>query len=251
MDIKFNNKVVVVTGGGQGIGRAISLAFASSGANVAILDINADTASSVVEEIGKAGGRAEVFRTDISSSTSVEESLHKIIEEFGPIDILVNNAGIVSSRPFIEISEKEWDLIMAVNLKGVFNTARVVFPLMVDRHYGKIVNVASIAGKRGGGVFGNSIYATSKAGVIGLTKALAREGGPYGVNVNAVCPGPANTTLLADFKGERRESFLQGIPMRRFAEPEDVASLVTFLASDAASYITGEISDVDGGIMLD
>ena len=151
----------------------------------------------------------------------------------------------------MDSNEEDWDRIMNINLKGAFNTCRSVFPAMVAQKHGKIINIASVAGKRGGGIFGNTLYAASKAGVIGLTKGLAREGGPHGINVNAICPGPTNTEMIKDFTGEKRKNFLNTIPLRRFGEPEDVANMALFLASDMARQITGEISDVDGGIMLD
>jgi 3-oxoacyl-[acyl-carrier protein] reductase len=251
MKMDFAGKIVVVTGGGQGIGRAICLKFAKAGAKVAILDINEDSAAKVREEIRQEGLEATVYRADVSDAAAVGKVFDEIIEKFGRVDVLINNAGIVSTKTFLESDEEDWDRIMSVNLKGAFNTCRCVFPSMVARKSGKIINIASIAGKRGGGIFGNTLYATSKAGVIGLTKGLAREGGPYGINVNAICPGATSTEMIADFTGERRDNFLNTIPLRRFNEPEDVANAALFLASDMARQITGEISDVDGGVMLD
>ena len=249
--MNFDNKIVVVTGGSQGIGRAICLKFAEEKAKVIILDINEALASTVVDEIVALGTQAEVIKTDVSNYQNVSENMAYILEKYDRIDVLVNNAGIVDSRAFVDVLEKDWDRVININLKGVFNTCHVVLPTMMEQKYGKIVNIASIAGKVGGGIFGNTVYGTSKAGVIGLTKGLAREGGPFGVNVNAVCPGPVNTPMIADFKGEARENFLKGIPLRRFAEPDDIASVVRFLASDEARHMSGEITDVDGGIMRD
>lgn len=249
--MSFDNKIVVVTGGSQGIGRAICLKFAEKKAKVIILDINEALASTVVDEIIALGTQAEVIKTDVSNYQNVSENMAYIIEKYDRIDVLVNNAGIVDSRAFVDVAEKDWDRVININLKGVFNTCHVVLPTMMEQKYGKIVNIASIAGKVGGGIFGNTVYGTSKAGVIGLTKGLAREGGPFGVNVNAVCPGPVNTPMIADFKGEARENFLKGIPLRRFAEPDDIANVVRFLASDEARHMSGEITDVDGGIMRD
>lgn len=249
--MNFDNKIVVVTGGSQGIGRAICLKFAEEKAKVIILDINEAMASTVVDEIVALGTQAEVIKTDVSNYQNVSENMAYILEKYDRIDVLVNNAGIVDSRAFVDVAEKDWDRVININLKGVFNTCHVVLPTMMEQKYGKIVNIASIAGKVGGGIFGNTVYGTSKAGVIGLTKGLAREGGPFGVNVNAVCPGPVNTPMIADFKGEARENFLKGIPLRRFAEPDDIANVVRFLASDEARHMSGEITDVDGGIMRD
>ncbi len=247
----FTNKAVIVTGGSQGIGRAICMGFAKAGAKVFIFDVNDAGASSVADEIVAGGGFAKVYKTDVSNYQNVEENISSIMKETGRIDVLVNNAGIVDSRPLVEINDKDFDRVISINLKGVFNTCHNVLPIMMEQKYGKIVNIASIAGKVGGGIFGNTVYGTSKAGVIALTKGLAREGGPFGINANAICPGPVNTTMIADFKGEARANFLKGIPLRRFAEPEDIANVAMFLASDEARHVSGEITDVDGGIMRD
>jgi NAD(P)-dependent dehydrogenase (short-subunit alcohol dehydrogenase family) len=247
----FKNKVVVVTGGGQGIGRAICLRFALANGNVIIIDMNEETAKKVKDEIKEKGFDAVAYKGDVSNAKGVKRIFDEILANYGRVDILINNAGIVSAQAFLDANEEDWDRMMNINLKGAFNTCRSVFPAMVAQRHGKIINIASVAGKRGGGIFGNTIYAASKAGVIGLTKGLAREGGPYGINVNAICPGPTNTAMIEGFTGEKRENFLNTIPLRRFGEPEDVANMALFLASDMARQITGEISDVDGGIMLD
>jgi len=251
LKMDFKNKVVVVTGGAQGIGRAICLRFAHADAKVIILDINKEMAKKVRDEIKGKGLNAIAYKADVSNFTDIKVIFDEIIANYGKIDVLINNAGIVSTKTFIESSEEDWEHIMDVNLKGAFNTCSSVFPAMVAQRRGKIINIASIAGKRGGGIFGNTLYAASKAGLIGLTKGLAREGGPYGINVNAICPGPTNTAMIAGFTGEKRQNFLNSIPLRKFGEPEDIANMALFLASDMAKHITGEISDVDGGIMLD
>jgi len=251
LKMDFKDKVVVVTGGAQGIGRAICLRFAHADAKVIILDINKEMAKKVRDEIKGKGLNAIAYKADVSNFTDIKVIFDEIIANHGKIDVLINNAGIVSTKTFIESSEEDWEHIMDVNLKGAFNTCSSVFPAMVAQRRGKIINIASIAGKRGGGIFGNTLYAASKAGLIGLTKGLAREGGPYGINVNAICPGPTNTAMIAGFTGKKRENFLNSIPLRKFGEPEDIANMALFLASDMAKHITGEISDVDGGIMLD
>jgi 3-oxoacyl-[acyl-carrier protein] reductase len=247
----FKNKVVVVTGGGQGIGRAICLKFALANGKVIIIDMNEETAKKVKKEIKEKGFDAVAYKGDVSNAEDIKTIFNEILSHYGRVDVLINNAGIVSTKAFLDSNEEDWDHIMNINLKGPFNTCSVVFPAMVAQKHGKIINIASIAGKRGGGIFGNTLYAASKAGVIGLTKGLAREGGPYGINVNAICPGPTNTAMIEGFTGEKRENFLNTIPLRRFGEPEDVANMALFLASDMARQITGEISDVDGGVMLD
>jgi 3-oxoacyl-[acyl-carrier protein] reductase len=247
----FKGKNVLVTGAAQGIGRAIALSFAACGANVAIIDMNVQGAQETRSLIEKEGGGSVVIRADVSNIDTVKEAVEKVVSLWGSVDILINNAGIVSPKPFLETTQQEWDKIMAVNLKGVYNTCFTVLPGMIEQKYGKIINVASIAGKTGGGFFGNTLYGTSKAGVIALTKGVAREAGPHGINVNAICPGPIETQMLADCPEETRERILSGVPLRKFGEPQDIANMAIFLASDLASHVTGEITDVDGGIMRD
>ncbi|MCS7233058.1 MAG: SDR family oxidoreductase [Synergistetes bacterium] len=251
MKFDFSGKVVLVTGGGRGIGRSIALFFSASGATVIIFEILEEEGKLVVNEISEHGGKGEFYKVDVSNFDEVKRAIDEVLNKHGKIDVLVNNAGIVYTKPFVECLPSEWERVIAVNLIGVFNTCRAVFPHMIERKYGKIINIASVAGKRGGGIFGNSIYAASKGGVIAFTKALAREGGPYGVNVNAICPGPTETKMLNGFSEDRRKPFMETIPLRRFGRPEDIAHAVLFLASDYASFITGEIMDVDGGIMMD
>lgn len=251
MKFDFKDKNVLVTGAARGIGRAIALTFASCGARVAIIDMNVEGAEKTKSEIEEEGGESVVFSVDVSKIDMVKEAIEKIASLWGRVDILVNNAGIVSPKPFLETTQEEWDKIMSVNLKGVYNTSFAVLPGMIERKYGKIINVASIAGKTGGGFFGNTLYGTSKAGVIALTKGVAREAGPHGINVNAICPGPIETQMLADCPEETRERILSGVPLRKFGEPQDIANMAIFLASDYASHVTGEITDVDGGIMRD
>lgn len=248
--LNFKNKVVVITGGSQGIGKAICKGFAKLGARVTILDIN-EEAQKVVDEIKKDNGTAEFYKTNVADSCSVRSSFDKVLNKFHSVDVLVNDAGIINTKCYEDVTEDDYDRIMSINLKGVFNTTKVVFPLMKKKKSGKIINIASVAGKRGGGILGNTVYAASKAGVIGLTKGLAREGGPYGINVNAICPGPTNTSMLTEFKGEKRDNFIKTIPLRKFGDPQGVANMAIFLASDLAEFITGEISDVDCGVMMD
>ncbi|MBN1332978.1 MAG: 3-oxoacyl-ACP reductase FabG [Synergistales bacterium] len=251
MKFDLSGKVAVITGAARGIGKAIALSMAKCGADLAILDMNVEGAGQTAEEAGKMGVKAQVYKADVSDLKQIQEIFREIRNTFGKIDILVNNAGIVSPKPFLETNEKEWDMIMGVNLKGVYNTCFSVLPFMIEQKYGKIVNIASIAGKTGGGFFGNTIYGTSKAGVIGLTKGIAREAGPFGINVNAICPGPIETQMLADCPEETRQRILSGVPLRKFGHPQDIANVAVFLSSDLASHMTGEITDVDGGIMRD
>ncbi len=251
MIFDFKDKVVVITGAARGIGRAIATSFGSSGANVCILDLLEHEASETCGAVRASGGKAFFFQTDVSDPAGVNAVTDAIFRDLGHVDVLVNNAGIVMSKPFIECETADFDRIIAVNIRSDFLTCRRILPSMMERRYGKIVNIASIAGKTGGGFFGNTLYGVSKAGVIALTKGLAREAGPFGVNVNSICPGPTETMMIAQFQGEIRERLLATVPLRKFGQPQDVANLALFLASDAASHITGEISDVDGGIMRD
>lgn len=251
MEFNFTDKVAVITGAARGIGQAIATSLAECGARVVILDMNEEGANSTRDAILQRGGEAWVYKADVTDMAQIHTIIDEITGKLGRIDILVNNAGIVSPKPFLETTEKEWDLIMAVNLKGVYSTCYAVLPVMIEQKYGKIVNIASIAGKKGGGFFGNTLYGTSKAGVIALTKGLAREAGKYGINVNAICPGPIETSMLSGLDEENRKRILSGVPLGKFGQPQDIANMVVFLSSDLASHVTGEITDVDGGIMRD
>lgn len=251
MEFNFSDKVAVITGAARGIGQAIAISLAECGARVVILDMNEEGANSTKDTILEKGGEAFVYKADVTDMGQVKNIMDDIQSKLGRIDILVNNAGIVSPNPFLETSEKEWDLIMAVNLKGVYSTCFAALPIMIEQKYGKIVNIASIAGKKGGGFFGNTLYGTSKAGVIALTKGIAREAGKFGINVNAICPGPIETAMLSGLDDENRNRILSGVPLGKFGQPQDIANMVVFLASDLASHVTGEITDVDGGIMRD
>ena len=173
------------------------------------------------------------------------------MEDQGQIHVLVNNAGIVSTVPFEEISQEEWDRIVAINLTGVYAALQVVYPAMKEAGYGRIVNTASVAGKIGGGLLGTSAYAATKSGVIGLSKAIAKEGAKYGIACNAVCPSLTKTSMTANMGEEKYKRIVSGIPMGRPADPSEVANVILFYASDLASFVTGEVADVDGGITMD
>ncbi|MCD6363934.1 MAG: SDR family oxidoreductase [Synergistetes bacterium] len=249
--ISFSNKVALITGGGRGIGRVTALLFSQLGASVVILELLEREGKETLKQIESNGGRGIFIKTDVSNIESVRKAIAITLEKYGKIDILVNNAGIVYTKPFVECTPEEWERVIAVNLMGVFNTCLEVFPHMIKQKSGKIVNVASIAGKRGGGIFGNAIYSASKGGVIAFTKALAREGGPHGINVNAVCPGPTETKMLSGLPNDKRKALIENIPLRQFGKPENVAHAIIFLSSEMANHITGEIMDVDGGLTMD
>ena len=247
----FTNKVAIVTGAGRGIGRAIALALAKNSAKVAISDVDQESAGKVCAEITACGGGALAMQTNVADELQVQAMVRQCLDRFGRIDILVNNAGIVSVGPVTEITPETWDRVMAVNLRGVFLCCRAVFPFMMAQRSGKIINIASVAGKRGGGLLGNSCYAASKGGVIAFTKGIAREAGPYGINVNAISPALTDTEMTGGLTAKQREAILQSMPLGRAGKPEDIAAAVCFLASEAAAFITGEIMDVDGGLMMD
>jgi len=245
------DKVALVTGSGRGIGKAIALALAQEGCNVAINDVVTERSAEVVKEIQALGRDGFIANADISSATDVAQMFQDIVHHFGRIDIIVNNAGIILTNPYWEITEEQWDKIMAVNLKGPFLCCQEALKYMRPQGSGKIINIASVAGKRGGGLLGNTAYAASKSGVIGLTKGIAREVGVYGINVNAITPGYIETDMTQALQGEKRERLIDSIPLRHPGKPADVANAVIFLASSMSDFISGEIMDVDGGFMTD
>ena len=247
----LRNKAAIITGSGRGIGRAIALRFAEHGAHCVIADINFENACSVAEEINQTGARAFAIKTDVTSENDIESMVKSCVDLYGTVDILVNNAGIVSSLTLLETSTDEFRRQIRVNLESVFLCTKTVFPIMMNQHSGKIVNIASIAGKRGGGILGRSAYSAAKGGVIAFTKAVAREGGPYGINVNAVTPGMIATEMTEKLDDEQKKLIIQSMPLGRIGEPDDIAKAVVFLSSDFAGFITGEIMDVDGGFMMD
>lgn len=249
ISLDFSNKNYIVTGGAGGIGRAVVEGIVSGNGNVAIVDINLEAAEKVKNEVSPE--RISVYKVDLSKPDEIREAYSKIIKDMGQIHGLINNAGIVSTKKFMDIDQAEWDKVMSINLTGLYAGIQAVYPQMVENKYGRIVNVASVAGKVGGGLLGTCAYATSKAGVIGLTKAVAKEGGPHNVACCAVCPSFTLTPMTAIMDEERRNKILSAIPLGRAAQPSEIANLILFYASDLASFITGEIGDADGGLTLD
>jgi 2-hydroxycyclohexanecarboxyl-CoA dehydrogenase len=245
--------VALVTGAGRGIGRAIALRLAADGVAVGVTDLDGGSAAAVAAEVGAAGGRAAGLAADVTDLDAMRAAVRTVEDALGPLAILVNNAGWDHLRPFAESDPALWDRLIAVNLKGVLNATRAALDGMIARGRGRIVTVASDAGRVGS--TGESVYSACKAGVIGFSKALAREVARHAITVNVVCPGPANTTLLRELMaGERGASILEGlrraIPMRRLAEPEDVAGAVAYFASEAAAYVTGQVLSVSGGLTM-
>jgi len=241
----LKDKIAIVTGAARGIGREIAITLAEAGANIVAADINLEGATKVVKEITdkKRGGIA--VKVDVSLKKDVDLMVKKVLKKYSTIDILINNAGICYLRPFDEISENEWDKVMAINLKGTFLCCQAVLPIMKEKNRGCIINLTSLAAKTGGILVG-AHYSASKAGVTSLTKSLAKYAAKYGINVNAVSPGFIDTEMTKDFDYD-----VSTVPLGRLGTPADVAKVVRFLTSEDAKYITGEIIDVDGGISPD
>ena len=238
--IDLDDKVVVVTGGAQGIGRAIAEALAGQGANVVVADLQEDKAEATAGEItANTGHRAIAVKVDVADSASAKAMIDHAIDEFGHVDILVNNAGTTRDNLIMRMSEAEWDLILNINLKGAFNCSKAVIRPMMKQRSGRIINISSVSGLAGQA--GQTNYSSSKAGLIGLTKALAKEVGGRNITVNAVAPGFIETELTADLPQEIKDWGIQLTPLGRFGQPEDVAKAVAFLASDEACFITGPV----------
>jgi 3-oxoacyl-[acyl-carrier protein] reductase len=248
--MSLERRVAMVTGAARGIGLAIAKALAREGAAVALCDVSTSLLDAAVEEITTAGGEALAFQADVTDRQRIAAVVSRLMDRFARIDILVNNAGIYEVLSLDEISEQQWDRMLAVNLKGVFLCTQAVLPVMRRQGEGWIVNMTSSAGKTGGLLCG-AHYAASKAGVISLTKSVAREAASHGIRVNAIAPGRIDTPMIHTVSEEENEALRRQIPLGRIGTPEDVARAVVFLVSDEASYITGEILDVNGGSLMD
>lgn len=243
----LDEKRAVVTGGGQGIGRAIALRLASLGARVAVVDLNGDSAAAVAKEIEEAGGAATSRRLDVSDSDAVSDTFKDIVGDIGGIEILVNNAGITRDNLVIRMTPEDWDAVLSVNLKGAFNCIRAAARVMISQRYGRIINISSVVGLIGNA--GQANYAASKGGLLALTKSVAKELGGRGITANAIAPGYIETPMTASLSESVREEFARKIILKRFGAPEDVANVVAFLASDGGDYITGQTINVDGGMV--
>ena len=245
MDLGLDGRVALVTGAGSGIGAAIGAALAGEGCVVYFGDTDLAAATRAA-----ATAKGRPLPLDVCDAAGLARSSERIVGEHGRIDILVNNAGILKTGPVVEASIADWDEVCRVNLSGVYYCCKAVLPHMVERGYGKIVNIASVSAAKGGGAFGNVLYGTTKAGVVALTKGLARELAPLGINVNCIAPAVVETGMTRSLlTPERRQAVLASIPMGRFATTDDIASMVLILASDVSSYVTGETIVVDGGYL--
>ncbi|MAR70113.1 MAG: 3-oxoacyl-ACP reductase [Nitrospina sp.] len=246
--MSLNGKIALITGGAQGIGRFISEELAGQGAHVVLGDINHEGAEKTAAEIRVSGGKASAVRIDVSSATDVQGVFDSILKEYKPVDIVVNNAGITRDGLLVRMKEVDWDLVLNINLKGSFLCSQQAAKQMMKQKSGSIVNIASIVGVMGN--FGQSNYSASKSGLIGFTKTLAREVAPRGIRANAVAPGFIDTEMTRVLEESVRSKLIEQIPLARLGQPEDVARCVSFLVSENASYITGQVINVNGGMLM-
>lgn len=250
----LQDKTVIVTGGAGGIGGATCRRFAEAGAKVAVFDMNLEAATKVADEIKAAGGQAAAFKCDITNRAEVDAAVAGTIETLGPVDVLVNNAGWDVFKPFLKTVPEEWEKLIAINLTGALNMLHSVLPGMVERNSGRVVTVASDAAR--GGSSGEAVYSACKGGLVSLSKTLAREHSRHNITFNVVCPGPTDTALLADVAEGARdpakliEAFRSAIPLGRLGQPDDLAGAIVFFGSDAASFITGQVISVSGGLTM-
>jgi 3-oxoacyl-[acyl-carrier protein] reductase len=246
--LKLVGRVALVTGAAQGIGKAVALLLARNGADIVVSDINLEKAEETANEIKSIGRKALAVKGDVANWNDVERMVEVILEKFAKIDILVNNAGITRDKLVLRMTEEDWDAVLDVNLKGTFHCTKAVVRHMAKQRSGKIVNIASVVGEMGNA--GQANYSASKAGVIGLTKTIAREFAQRGININAIAPGYIETPMTEVLPEKAKEELKKLIPMERLGKPEDVAEAVLFLVSEESNYITGHVLNVNGGIYM-
>jgi 3-oxoacyl-[acyl-carrier protein] reductase len=246
--MRLTGKVSIITGAAQGIGRATALKFAKEGAKVAVCDINLEAVQQTVELVESAGGEAIGFRVDVTDKDSIAKMVNGVMAKWGRVDTLVNNAGIVQDAQFKKMSEDQFDRVIDVNLKGVYNCTKAVVDIMLAQNSGCILNASSIVGIYGN--FGQTNYAATKFGVIGMVKTWARELGSKGIRANAICPGYIHTPILASMPSKVLKMIEDKVPMGRLGQPEEIANAYAWLASDEASYINGAVIEVSGGVTI-
>ena len=242
------NKVAVVTGAGRGIGRAVALAYARMGADVACVSRTEENSAKAAAEVEALGRRAWAVAVDVSDTAAVNTATGKILDEAGRVDILVNNAGVTRDNLLMRMSEEEWDTVINTNLKGAFNFTKALTRPFIKQRSGRIINIASVIGLIGNA--GQSNYAASKAALIGFTKSVAKELAPRGITANAIAPGFIETDMTAALDDKVRESIIGNVPLGRFGSPDDIAHTAVFLALEASGYITGQVLTVDGGMVM-
>ncbi len=247
--MQLKGKTAVVTGSGRGLGKAIALKLAQMGANIVLNDISvSDAIDATCEEFKAAGYNVIVTKGDVRNESDVKDMVSKAAEAFGSLDILVNNAGITKDKPMAMMSEQDWDDVLDINLKGAFFCTKTVSKVMIKQRRGKIINIASVAGVMGNP--GQANYSASKAGLIGLTKSTAKELASRGITCNAVAPGIIQSKMTDVLPEKVKENYLNNIPLGRFGTPEDVANVIGFLASDDSNYVTGQVINIDGGLVM-
>ncbi|MCK9431474.1 MAG: 3-oxoacyl-[acyl-carrier-protein] reductase [Candidatus Omnitrophica bacterium] len=246
--MRLKDKVTLVTGGARGIGRAIGITFAGEGADIVVADVNLEAAQKTASEIEGMGRKAMSLVMDVTDFQAVEEGINKILDKMGKVDILVNNAGITKDNLLLRMSPADWDAVLNVNLKGTFNCIKAVSRSMIKQRSGRIISIASIIGLMGNA--GQANYAASKAGIIALTKTVAKELASRNINANAVAPGFIQTEMTAKLPEDIKKKMQEAIPMGKLGTPEDVANICLFLASEESSYVTGQVITVDGGMVM-
>lgn len=247
---RLEGRVALVTGAAQGFGKAIAERLATEGARLALLDQQAERLAATAAALSSAGKPALTLATDISQAAGVRAAVERAVTELGRVDVLVNSAGILRLSDVLTCSEEEWDLVVDVNLKGTFLLCQAVLPHMVSQRYGRIINLSSSAGKQGG-VLSGIAYNAAKGGVLSFTKSIARQFASHGITANAVCPGTGDTPMGRQFTAEQLAVLVDRIPAGRLATPADIAGAVAYLASDDAAFVTGEMLDVNGGMVMD
>jgi 2-hydroxycyclohexanecarboxyl-CoA dehydrogenase len=250
----MTNRVAMVTGGAQGIGRGIATALAGQGFRVAIADLNLATAGQTAKELTEAGGTVIAVETDVTQTASVRAAVQAVEAELGPVEVVVNNAGWDDFMPFVATTEEFWDKVLEINFKGALRVTHAVVPGMMERGFGRVINIGSDAGRVGSSL--EAVYSGAKGGLIAFTKTLAREVATKGVTANAVCPGPTDTPMLRNFASNAGDAekviggMTRAVPMKRLGRPEDIGPAVAFLASDEAAFITGQTLSVSGGLTM-